>query len=124
MHILDYDNVNWDTAFSSLNDIAEMPSSVTRMNPEGLRWYLEHNGIETTALGQGHLAGIPYENGGGFNGHYTSNHGSTYVQYHPGEGHHGKGAYYKVSSGNVFAYSGKLTGTQRFRMDGTVIQYE
>ena len=31
-----YDNVNWDTAFNSPNDIADMPSSITRMNPDGL----------------------------------------------------------------------------------------
>ena len=117
-----YDNVNWDTAFSSPNDIADMPSSVTRMNPDGLQWYLNQNGIETTPLGQGHLAGIAYENGGGFNAHYNSDYGATYVQYHPGSGHHGEGAYYKVSSGNSFSYSGKSTGTQRFKLDGTVMK--
>ena len=117
-----YENVNWDTAFSSTNDIADMPSSVTRMNPDGLNWYLNQNGIKTTPLGQGHLAGVPYESGGGFNAHYDSDYGATYVQYHPGSGHHGKGAYYKVSSGNSFSYSGKITGTQRFNLDGTVMK--
>ena len=117
-----YENVNWDTAFSSPNDIADMPSSVTRMNPDGLNWYLNQNGINTTPLGQGHLLGVPYESGGGFNAHYDSDYGATYVQYHPGSGHHGEEAYYKVSSGNTFSYSGKTTGTQRFRLDGTVME--
>ena len=42
------------------------------MNPDGLNWYLNQNGIKTTPLGQGHLAGVPYESGGGFNAHYDS----------------------------------------------------
>lgn len=99
-----------------------MPSSVTRMSPDGLNWYLNQNGIKTTPLGQGHLAGVPYESGGGFNVHYDSAYGATYVQYHPGSGYHGEGAYYKVSSGNSFSYSGKTTGTQRFKLDGTVMK--
>ena len=117
-----YDNVNWDTAFSSPNDIADIPSNVTRMNPDGLNNYLNKNGIETKPLGQGHLSEVPYENGGGFNAHYNSNYGETYIQYHPGNGHHGEKAYYKVSSSNTFSYSGKETGTQRFNLDGTVMK--
>lgn len=99
-----------------------MPSSVARMNPEGLNWYLNQKGIEVKPLGQGHLAGVPYDNGGGFNVHFNSKYGAAYVQYHPGDGHHGEGAYYKVSSGNEFSYSGKKTGTQRFNLDGTVMK--
>lgn len=91
------------------------------MNPDGLYNYFNQNGLVTTALGDGHLAGIPYEEGGGFNVHYNSDYGSTYVQYHPRDGHHGEGAYYKVSSGNTYSYSGKRSGTQRFRLDGTVM---
>ena len=127
-----YDNVNWDTAFSSPNDIIDMPSSITRMNPNGLNEYLNKNGIETKPLGDGHLKGIPYEKGGGFKGNFyprdypsvnLKDYGESYVQYHPGDGHHGKEAYYKVSSSNIFSYTGVETGTQRFYLDGTVMEY-
>ena len=117
-----YDNVNWDTAFSSPNDIIDTPSSITRMNPNGLNEYLTQNGIETKPLGQGSLSGVPYENGGGFHARYNSNYGEAYVQYHPGNGHHGEGAYYKVSLSNTFSYYGNETGTQRFHLDGTVMK--
>ena len=128
-----YDNVNWDTAFSSPNDIIDTPSSITRMNPNGLHEYLNKNGIETKSLRYGHLKGVSYEEGGGFNGNFYSkdypnvslkDYGESYVQYHPGDGHYGKGAYYKVSSNNKFSYTGKETGTQRFYLDGTVIKNE
>ena len=120
-----YENVNWDTAFSSPNEIIDMPSIITRMNPDGLYDYFNRVGLQTTPLGDGSLAGRNYEEGGGFNVHFNSDkYGSAYVQYHPGNGWHGEGAYYKVSSGNTFYYSGTRTGTQRFRLDGTVMENE
>lgn len=51
-----------------------------------------------SSLGNGSLAGVPYEQGGGFSIH-APNGGSEYIQYHPGEGRHGEFPYLKISSG-------------------------
>ena len=47
-------------------------------------------------LSGGNLAGIEYENGGGYNIRFG---GDRYVQYHPEEYSHHEGAYYKTSRG-------------------------
>ena len=75
-----YENVNWETAFDSPNDIIEMPSSVTRMNPEGLYNYLNESGLGISPLERGGNAGISFHEGGGFNVHFRTQYGNSYIQ--------------------------------------------
>ena len=53
-----YDQVNWKTAYDSPNDIIEMPSRVTDMNPNGLYNYLQAENLNVEPLGQGVNKGI------------------------------------------------------------------
>lgn len=117
-----YENVNWETAFRSPNDIIEMPSIVTRMNPEGLYNYLNESGLAVTPLGQGTNAGISFWEGGGYNVHFRTQYGDSYIQYNPSCKYHGSVPYYKVSSGNAFSYMGSETGTQRFYLNGDIVK--
>ena len=116
-----YDKVNWETAYDSPNDIIEMPSKVTDMNPDGLYNYLQAEKLDIEPLGQGVNEGEPFSEGGGYNVHFDSKYGASYIQYNPFSSHHKGIPYYKVSSGNIFEYSGKRTGIQRFTLDGKVL---
>lgn len=56
--------MNWEIAFASPNDIIDMPSRVTDMNPNGLFNYLQNSGLEVNPLGQGKNKGILFDEGG------------------------------------------------------------
>ena len=116
-----YENVNWETAFDSPIDIIEMPSSVTRMNPKGLYNYLGKSSLDMGPLGRGENAKISFLEGGGYNAHFRTQYGNSYIQYNPSSIHHSGEAYYKVSSGKTFSYMGVKTGIQRFNLDGGIM---
>lgn len=92
-----------------IHDIINMPSKITDFSPQQIINLAQANGWSVEPLGKGSLEGIPYEQGGGFS-IYSPNGGSEYIQYHPGEGHHGESPYFKVSSGP--------NGTVRFFIGG------
>ena len=100
------ENVTWDTAASSMNDILDMPSNVTRMTPNQLAGLAQSEGWTVGPLGKGGRAGIPFEQGGGYSMHYED----AYIQYHPGGGHHGELLYFKISNGKI--------GTVRYHING------
>ena len=116
-----YDKVNWETAYDSPNDIIVMPSRVTDMNPDGLYNYLQAEKLDIKPLGQGVNEGKSFSEGGGYKVHFDSKYGASYIQYNPFSSHHKGIPYYKVSSGNIFEYSCKRTGIQRFTLDGKVL---
>jgi len=74
-----YDQVNWETAYDSPNDIIEMPSRVTDMNPNGLYNYLQAEKLNIEPLGQGVNKGISFSKGGGYNVHFNSKYGASYI---------------------------------------------
>ncbi len=114
--------MNWETAFASPNEIIDMPSRVTDMNPKGLFNYLKNSGLEVNPLGRGANKGIPFDEGGGYNVHFETSYGDSYIQYNPSSSHHDGLPYYKVSSGNIFEYTGERTGTQRFFLSGQIVK--
>ena len=104
------ENVMWESA--SIEDIIDLPSTILEFSPDQVINLAKNNGWPIGPLGQGSLAGIPYENGGGF-GIHAPNGRSEYIQYHPGGGHHGESPYYKVSSGP--------NGIRRYFIGGEVL---
>ena len=67
---------------------------------------------------------MPFDEGGGYNAHFRTSYGESYIQYNPSSSHHEGMPYYKVSSGNVFEYTGVRTGTQRFFVNGQIVRGE
>ena len=104
------DNVSWNTA--SIDSIIDTPRTITQFSPTQVMEVAKSNGWSVTPLGKGSLAGIPYEDGGGFSIR-APNGASEYIQYHPGSGHHGGLPYYKVFSGP--------NGTIRYYLNGEII---
>jgi len=100
------ENVTWNTAANSMDDVLDMPSNVTRLTPNQLAEMAKSEGWSVGPLGKGGKTGIPFEQGGGFSMHYED----AYIQYHPGGGHHGELPYYKISTGKV--------GTVRYYING------
>lgn len=100
------ENVTWNTAANSMDDVLDMPSNVTRLTPNQLAEMAKSEGWSVGPLGKGGKAGIPFEQGGGFSMHNED----AYIQYHPGGGHHGELPYYKISTGKV--------GTVRYYING------
>lgn len=90
-----------------------MPSRITDFTPQQIAGLARANGWAVEPLGKGSMAGVPFDQGGGFSMH-APNGGSEYIQYHPGGGHHGTDPYYKVSSGP--------NGTVRYNLNGGKIQ--
>lgn len=72
--------------------------------------FIEH-GVNVKPLSRGSLKGINYEDGGGYKVSGTQD--GLYLQYHPEEKSHHKGAYYKLSRGK--------TGTKRYDMNGKLL---
>ena len=75
---------------------------------------MKDEGLNASPLKYGKNAGIPYAEVGGFNVHFRIQFGDSYIQYNPASIHYGGVPYYKVSSGNAFSYTGKITGTKNF----------
>lgn len=104
-------NVTWESA--NINGIVDMPSKIVDFTPQQVAELAKTYGWSVEPLGKGSMAGVPFDQGGGFSMH-APNGGSEYIQYHPGGGHHGADAYYKISSGP--------NGTVRYNLNGGKIQ--
>lgn len=91
-------------------NIVRNPRILGTYTPVSLKAALEANGNTILALGNGRLAGKPFEQGGGYRVLFN---GDGYIQYHPEVFSRHGGAYYKVSSGP--------TGTRWFNIDGQEI---
>lgn len=89
-------------------DLAQHPKRLASFTPEKLRLALEAEGFEVKPLMNGSLKGILFEDGGGFKVNFED---GGLLQYHPAEGSHHGGPYYKISTGKG--------GTKRYELDGT-----
>lgn len=78
--------------------IADHPKMLQAYTPKGLKTSLERDGYEVKPLGRGALRGVSFEDGGGFK---VNHGGDAILQFHPEEGSHHGGAYYKISSGKI-----------------------
>ena len=87
--------------------IADHPQMLQAYTPKGLKSALERAGYEVNALGRGRLKGVAFEDGGGYRVNFG---GDRILQYHPAEGSHHEGEYYKISSGKG--------GTRRYDRKG------
>ena len=101
------DNVQWETAVNSMEDIIDTPSLIARLKPNQLEDLTNKSSSLSSdtnwnygPLKKGRSKGIPYENGGGIsiNKNVNGNVVGDYIQYHPESSHHGEIPYYKVSS--------------------------
>lgn len=91
-----------------VSDLAQHPKRLASFTPEKLRLALETEGFEVKPLMNGSLKGILFEDGGGFKVNFED---GGLLQYHPAEGSHHGGPYYKISTGKG--------GTKRYELDGT-----
>lgn len=73
------------------------PARLGSYTPARLKKELEEAGYEVMPLGRGFHAGRRFEDGGGFRVNFAEDGG--YFQYHPKEGSHHGGEYYKFCSG-------------------------
>lgn len=89
-------------------ELTQHPKRLASFTPEKLRLALEAEGFEVKPLMNGSLKGIPFEDGGGFKVNFGD---GGLFQYHPAEGSHHGGAYYKISTGKG--------GKKRYELDGT-----
>nr|WP_139844039.1 hypothetical protein [Enterococcus sp. 7F3_DIV0205]OTN84696.1 hypothetical protein A5821_000625 [Enterococcus sp. 7F3_DIV0205] len=109
------ENVNWELPPRGIDDIIENPRLITRYTPSQLAEVTSKAGWQVGPLKKGNLAGKPYTDGGGISMNAPQGSGSSrYIQYHPGKGHHGADAYYKISS--------PKGGTFRVYIDGRVVK--
>lgn len=76
--------------------ITSHPKMFRAYTPQGLKKSLESAGYEVKPLARGGLKGISFEEGGGFKVNFG---GDGILQYHPENGSHHGGAYYKISTG-------------------------
>ncbi len=78
------------------------------IDPAEMKKFLEDNGYNVKPLGgRSALKGIPFEQGGGYRVAFG---GDAYFQYHPEEGSHHNGPYWRVSNGK--------RGDNRYDMEG------
>lgn len=89
-------------------EIAEHPKRLASYTPESLKNELEQAGFTVSPLKKGKLKDRTFENGGGYKVNFED---GGLLQYHPDEGSHHGGAYYKISTGKG--------GTKRYELDGT-----
>ncbi len=98
---------------NSLSDyLRDNHKALAEYTPETMREALTKAGMKVEALSDGKLAGKSFEDGGGYKALFG---GDGALIYHPAEGSHHKGAYWKVSGG------GKET--KRYGLDGNEIDY-
>ena len=104
-------NVIWENAVNSIDEIIDTPSLVTRMQPGQMAELAQKSGWNVGPLKNGRNSGILFENGGGIsmNRMVNVNMMPEYIQFHPGSSHHGNIPYFKVSS--------PLRGTNRFYLE-------
>lgn len=104
-------------AFSTFSDSNEIVKTVmenhmglAEFTPQGMKEMLENAGYTTKPLNQSATwKGVPFEEGGGYRINFG---GDAYFQYHPEEGSHHNGAYWKIANGK--------NGKKRYKMDGTI----
>lgn len=106
-------NVRWKDPIKSINDAIDMPSLLSGTNPEDIVEIAIREGWIVQPLKKGSKSGLLFSEGGGYSMNAPSG-SSLYIQYHPGGGHHGQGAYYKVSS--------PKNGTIRINIEGGVLE--
>ena len=58
-------NVRWESAVNSIDEIIDTPSLVTRMQPEQMAELAQKSGWNVGPLKNGRSSGIPFESGGG-----------------------------------------------------------
>ena len=87
--------------------IAQYPARLQAYTPDKLKAALESGGYEVRPLGRGKLKGVSFEDGGGFRVNFSD---GGLLQYHPDQGSHHDGAYYKISIG--------MKGVIRYDIDG------
>ena len=87
--------------------IAQYPARLQAYTPDKLKAAPESGGYEVRPLGRGKLKGVSFEDGGGFRVNFSD---GGLLQYHPDQGSHHDGAYYKISTGTK--------GVIRYDIDG------
>ena len=87
--------------------IAQYPARLQAYTPDKLKAALEADGYEIHPLARGKLKGVRFEDGGGFRVNFSD---GGLLQYHPDQGSHHDGAYYKISTGTK--------GVIRYDIDG------
>ncbi|HHP9242123.1 TPA: T7SS effector LXG polymorphic toxin [Listeria monocytogenes] len=93
------DKVRWKDPVKSINEAIDMPSLLKKAHPEDVAEIARKAGWTVQPLKKGGKKGLSFSEGGGYSMNAPSGSGnSLYIQYHPGGGHHGTNAYYKVSS--------------------------
>ncbi|EDO1185890.1 hypothetical protein FQS08_00005, partial [Listeria innocua] len=106
-------NVRWKDPIKSINEAIDMPSLLSGTNPEDIVEIAIREGWIVQPLKKGSKSGLLFSEGGGYSMNAPSG-SSLYIQYHPGGGHHGQGAYYKVSS--------PKNGTIRINIEGGLLE--
>ena len=87
--------------------IAQYPARLQAYTPDKLKAAPESGGYEVRPLGRGKLKGVSFEDGGGLRVNFSD---GGLLQYHPDQGSHHDGAYYKISTGTK--------GVIRYDIDG------
>ena len=87
--------------------IAQYPARLQAYTPDKLKAAPESGGYEVRPLGRGKLKGVSFEDGVGFRVNFSD---GGLLQYHPDQGSHHDGAYYKISTGTK--------GVIRYDIDG------
>ena len=79
-----------------MEDFLRNPRKLRERTPSGWYGLFQENGYGPRPLGRGSLAGVAFEDGGGYRVNWDSN---KLFLYHPEKRSHHGGAYYKLSSG-------------------------
>lgn len=97
----------------SVDNIIDNPNILREMRLNEVMNLAKIDGWTVSPLGKGSLKGVPYAEGGGISIRKIGPKGEptdSYIQWHPGGGHHGDSPYWKVSSGK--------SGTIRIFVEG------
>ncbi|MBC1486127.1 hypothetical protein HB897_07800 [Listeria seeligeri] len=109
------EKVRWKNPVKSINEVIDMPSLLKSAHPEDIAEIAKQAGWTVQPLKKGSKKGLSYSESGGYSMNAPAGSGgSLYIQYHPGGGHHGANAYYKVSS--------PKNGTIRIDLEGRVLE--
>lgn len=94
----------------SFEEYTEKPILLGETTAEEKHDYYKLNSYDISPLSNGNFKGMDFKKGGGFIVRFNDKQ-STLMYHPPGRTHHGKDAYYKLSSGKI--------GKRRYNMDGT-----
>ncbi len=95
----------------AIDKVLNDPEELKNYTPGSLKQQFESQGLEVKRLGRGSLKGIDFENGGGYRVNFSDD---GVFQYHPANGSHHHGAYYKISTAKG--------GTKRYDLNGKEIK--